>query len=90
MNSLLLFVYLVTFKVSASNVILNDQLLQPGHCLHLKEGKEHFYKYISNSHQVLRVQELINSEQNQIIIFNDQEGSFDYVDQNDVIQIDCT
>ena len=89
MKILTLFIYLITFKVSAVNIILNNQLLQPGHCLHLKEGKENSYKYISNSNQVLRVEEVINSKQKQIIIFNNEEKSFDYVDQNDVIRAEC-
>ena len=89
MKLLTLLLSLVSFQGSSLEIILNNQLLQAGQCLQLKESTHNYYNYISDSSVVLEVLEIIESELNQIIIFNNKNKSYDYVDQNDVIRADC-
>ena len=90
MKLLTLLLTLVSFQGFSLEIRLNDRLLQAGQCLQLKKSTHNCYNYISNSSVVLKVLEIIDSESNQIIIYNDKNKSYDYVDQYDVIRANCT
>ena len=89
MKFLTLLLFLVSFRGTSLEIILNNQLLQAGQCLQLKESTHNNYNYISNISIVLEVLEIIGSDLNQIIIFNNKNKSYDYVDQYDVIRANC-
>ena len=89
MKLLTLLITIVSFQGFSLEIKLDGKLLQAGQCLQLKESTHNYYNYISDSSVVLEVLEIIESELNQIIIFNNKNKSYDYVDQNDVIRADC-
>lgn len=72
---------------SMNQLKVDEQILKPNMCLQLKKGKTS--RYISHDSEILRVLEIIESEQNQIIVQSIQTDYFDYIDIKNVRLINC-
>ena len=78
---------LFTYNTYSIELKINNQVLKFGDCLQLKKGRTS--KYVSDNQEVLKILEIINSEQDQIIIQSMKTNYYDYLDQNDVKLIKC-
>lgn len=78
---------LFTYDTFSIEIKINNQVLKFGDCLQLKEGKKS--RYVKDNQEVLKILEIIDSEQDQIIIQSMSTNYYDYLDQNDVKLIKC-
>ena len=76
---------LFTYNTFSIELKINNQVLKFGDCLQLKKGRTG--KYVSDNQEVLKILEIIKSEQ--IIIQSMKTNYYDYLDQNDVKLIKC-
>ena len=84
------FKYLCIFiflRVRGSKI--GEHLISPGDCIQLKMSINRRYRYVNDHRQKLKVINIIDSEQNQIMIQIIDNNFYDFVDYQDVSLIKC-
>lgn len=84
----LIIAFLTTIiDVTPIELNVDGQILKTNMCLQLKKGTNS--TYINDDSEILRVLEIIQSKQKQIIVQSIQTKYYDYIDINDVRLSKC-
>ena len=78
---------LINYTTLSIELQVDNHVLKFGDCLQLKEGKTS--RYVKDNQEVLKILEIIDSEQKQIIIQSISTNYYDYLDQNEVKLVKC-